>query len=278
MGTITSTSVGVAPLRHLPLFLVVLVVCLILSGATTHAGPFFAEDFNGPGLGPNLVDIDGTYVVSGGTIGNSAPQRAYVRTVESDYLSIDFQADLIYTIAGSGGSPGVFFGIGPATKDTGFFNEPEAALYLLDHTNGFVFHPLSNIVVRRNSPGSANITDLFNMPFPDGTAYARITKIGDSMTFAFDHNYNGSSFVPDGSFTVSLSTVAPFLDDMPSYLFFGTGFDSVSPSRFDFFQVTPVPEPATISLLGTGTLILAGYGWRRRSRGADRGISAGPGG
>jgi hypothetical protein len=31
-------------------------------------------------------------------------------------------------------------------------------------------------------------------------------------------------------------------------------------------QVTGVPEPSTLTLLGIGSLGLAGYGWRRRKQ------------
>jgi hypothetical protein len=35
-------------------------------------------------------------------------------------------------------------------------------------------------------------------------------------------------------------------------------------------QVATVPEPATVTLVGAGTLTLLGYGWRRRQLIAGR--------
>jgi hypothetical protein len=261
------TAPGRCLMRQLTVLGVSLITCTILSGTAARGDLYFADNFNGPTFNPNLVDIEGAYTFSGGTTGNSAATRAYVRTVESNYISVDFQADLIYSISGSGPSPGVFFGIGPATEDGAFFNEPEAALYLLDHTNGFPFWPASDIVVRRNAPGPGNFFDHYNLPFPDGAVYARILKIGDSMTLSFDHSYNGSSFVPDGSFTLSLSSVAPYLTTGPSYLFFGTGFDSVSPSRFNSIVVTGIPEaPALIVWSAISGLTIGIVALRKRLR------------
>ena len=257
-------------MRHFTSLVVVAVgACLMFTDASAKADSFFVDHFNGPTFNPNLIDIDGTYFFSGGKTGTNGP-RSYVRTLESNYASIDFQADLIYSIGGSGGGPGVFFGMGRGIKDPSFFNEPDAAIYALDHTNGFPFWPNSNVVVRVNAPGAGGISDKANTPFPDGTAYTRITKIGDSITFQYDHNYNGSTFLPDGSYTASLSAVAPFLSTGPSYLFFGT---DLSPSRFDSIQVSginaaPVPLPAAV---WGGVLLMGLVGAKRAVLGRARG-------
>lgn len=244
-------------MRHLAVFpAAALIGCLASVGATASAAPFFEDDFSGPSLDANLVDIEDLYFFSGGRIGTFAA-RSYIRTVENDYLSIDFQADLIYSMGGSSsGASGVFFGIGPATEDAGFFEEPEAAIYLVDHPNAFGSFPTSDIVLRVNAPGSGLITDLTNIPFPDGAVFARITKVGDSITFAYDYAYDGS-FDPDGSYAASLSAVAPFLSTGPSYLLFGTGN---SPSRFDSISV--IPEPGSLGMLAAGVAMMF---LRRRS-------------
>lgn len=237
--------------------------CLLVGATSSHAAFYFNDDFNGPAFNANLVDIDSMYFFSGGRTGTTSA-RSYVRSVDGGYAGIDFQANLIYSMGGTNsGAAGVFFGIGAATKDAGFFNEPEAAIYLLDHADGFPSWPASNIVTRVNRPGSANTADLANTPFPDSIAYARITKLGDAITFQYDFAYNGSSFIPDGSFTTSLSTAAPFLATGPSYLLFGTGS---SPSRFDSLSVLPIvaiAEPELYASLSAG-LALLGFAARRR--------------
>jgi hypothetical protein len=242
------------------LLLAALAGCLVSVGTAARAAYVFTDDFSGPSLDVNLVDIEGAYFFSGGKIGTSA-SRSYVRTVEDDYLSFDFQADLVYSIDGSGGAPGIFFGIGPATEDAGFFDEPEAAIYLLDHTDGFPAWPNSDVVIRVNGPGSGVITDLTNLAFPDGPCYARITKVGDSLTFEYDHGYDGVAFDPDGSYTTAVSAVAPFLSATQSHLFFGTGS---SPSRFDSIQVQLVPEAASPISLASGLATVALLKCRRR--------------
>jgi len=100
-----------------------------LQGIAASAGavPYFTDDFSGPSSSANLVDIEGTYFFSAGKIGTTA-LRSYVRSVESGYTSLDFQADLVYSISGTGGPSGVFFGIGSGTEDAGYFEEPETAL------------------------------------------------------------------------------------------------------------------------------------------------------
>jgi hypothetical protein len=232
--------------------------CLAAVAPAARGDYIFTDDFNGPSLNADLVDVDGTYFFSAGQAGTTGA-RSYVRTVEDDYLSIDFQADLIYSMGGSSsGATGVFFGIGSATKDAGYFNEPEAAIYLVDHPDGFTLgYVNSEIAVRVNAPGSGLVTDLNDLPLPDGVSFARITKIGDSLTFEYDYGYSGI-FQPDGSYTASLSADAPFLATK-SHLFFGTGN---SPSRFDRIQVSVIPEPATWGLLAAGTAMLCGL--RRR--------------
>ena len=244
----------------------ILAACLFLGATSSQAAFYFTDGFNGPAFNPNLVDIDHMYFFSAGKTGTTSA-RSYLRSLDSGYAGIDFQADLIYSMGGtSSGAAGVFFGIGAATKDAGFFDEPEAALYLIDHANGFPVWPASNIVVRVNRPGSGNTSDLANTPFPDGVSYARITKLGDTLTFQYDFAYNGSTFIPDGAYTTSLSAAAPFLASGPSYLLFGTGS---SPSRFDSIAVTPllaIPEADIYATLVAG-LGLLGFAARRRKRG-----------
>jgi hypothetical protein len=113
--------------------------------------------------------------------------------------------------------------------------------------------------VRQNNPGPGGVADLSQDLSPDGTSYLRIAKVGSSLTLSFDYLYDGSSFVPDGSYTLDPSVVAPFLTAGPSYLFFGT---QSSPSRFLSLEVTAIPEPASGALLAIGLLLLTAGGAR----------------
>jgi hypothetical protein len=62
------------------------------------------------------------------------------------------------------------------------------------------------------------------------------------------------------------------LDDAVSYLFDDDDNDVLIQIRLEA-TVTggPVPEPSSLVLGGTGALVMAGYAWRRRKRGKNRG-------
>jgi hypothetical protein len=91
------------------------------------------------------------------------------------------------------------------------------------------------------------------------THRAQITKTGDSMTFLFDENYNGT-FSPDASYTISnLSTTAPwFFEPGNSHVFFGTSTPIES-----FSHLAVVPEPSTYAMALAG-LACGGYTIFRR--------------
>jgi hypothetical protein len=78
----------------------------------------FSDDFSSPVLNPNLVDVDGQYVIENGAIHQPVTiwsDRHYIRTVASDYLSTDFTFEISFTYAPA--QELVFIGIGSAIPD-----------------------------------------------------------------------------------------------------------------------------------------------------------------
>ncbi|MEL6798010.1 MAG: GC-type dockerin domain-anchored protein, partial [Planctomycetota bacterium] len=202
------------------------------------------DEFDGPGFDSNLVDVDGTYQFAGGETFNGGG-RSYVRTVEQ-FGAINFQADLIYSIDGGGGAAGVFFGIGTGLRDSAFFGEPEASLYIVDHPDGFGgFTPTSGIGIRANLPGPGNTVGFAALPAPDGVTYARITKVGDQIAFQYDIDYDGVAFAADESLSVSIAADASFLLGGDSFLFFGSEDNR---TRFDSLSVGPTPTATDIEV------------------------------
>ncbi len=231
-----------------------LVSATLACSEKTHAVSVLSDDFDGPGFDAGLVDVNGTYQLAGGQSFNTGI-RSYVRTVDGDFAISDFQADLIYTIdGGSTGQGGVFFGIGSAERDEGFFGEPDASFYVVDHPDDFAnYSPESGIGIRVNASGGGNVNDLASLPAPDGLTFARISKINDQITFSYDLAYDGVSFSPDQSFTTTLSSNAPFLANNSSFLFFGS---ESSTTRFESLDVIPEPSTAVISLIAFGAAIV----------------------
>ena len=202
---------------RMTVFLIAVGVNLGTNGA--FAAVSFTDNFDGPAFNPALEDRDGTYVFSGGSTHN-AGNRSYVRTVDGDFLTVDFVAEVTFTMDGGGGPGGVFVGLGPADKDPTFFNEPLSSVYMLDHSEDFFITTIT--VVRSNATADGTVLDHFNWPSPlDGTHRVRITKAGDALTFAVDLFFVGS-FAPEFSGTLSLATDLPFLTASNSHLFFGS--------------------------------------------------------
>jgi hypothetical protein len=90
--------------------------------------------------------------------------------------------------------------------------------------------------------------DYYRIADDGGIHWPQITKIGNSLTFSIDENFDGV-FVADGSHTINdPSFCAPWQGETNSRLFFG----AISPiNTFDDFRVyKPIPIPSTMLLIG----------------------------
>lgn len=243
-----NTSVRLVSRRRIVIALLSFVVSLRLV-ATCQAvemEAFFHEDFNS-GLNPNLFGyenftLDNGVIRSNGLISDHNDRR-YIRTVVSDYNTRDFRYDLTFTTTLMNEVSINYMGIGRGNRrtDQSFgYNEPWESLFFRIHTpnvgDGFVGvanHPVGDIVILGDIPNG-------------GLHRARIEKIGKSITFSVDRNYNGV-FAADMSHTFpNIDTVAPYLDDLNSRLFFGTAFPD---DYFDDMLIAAIPEPNTAVLL-----------------------------
>ena len=212
------------------------------TGVAASDGRSFQEDFNGTVI-TNLQDADNAYTVSGGQIQNTTStdlgDRHYVRTHVTDYNTVDFVAELTFTLTDDTGNMLHFFGLGPGIPDTSSTDESTGA-YLRIHSPGTASPPgRVDVFVRDIGSGSGidSIQTIGQMTNSGGTHRARIEKSGDQVTFSIDVDFDGSVFAADFSHTITdltAPTAAPFLNDTNSRIYFGTasGVDT-----FDDFKV-----------------------------------------
>ncbi|QNN23247.1 LamG domain-containing protein [Planctomycetales bacterium ZRK34] len=196
------------------------------------------EDFDTAaetGLHPALEDRGGNYTFSGDVAENTAG-RDFVRTRATDYNTVDFIAEVTYTRLDSTGPNIAFFGLGDGVPDAGEFGNPYPALYL----------ETQNLRIEQDAAFGSNDSTVFALTEPGlGTHRLQIIKLGDDITFAVDENYTGGPFVADQSHTLSLSTVAPFLNAANSRIFFGSE-NAASRTTFDDLVITTIPAPMAL--------------------------------
>lgn len=219
---------------------------------------FFSEEFNA-GQTSNLTGYD-SFTLGGGVIRrngsySNSNDRRYMRTVASDYNTVDFRYELTYTTSFLSQTSINFIGIGSGDRRPGGtfgHNEPWESLFFRIHTPN-----VDGGAVGIGNHPATNIAGIGSIPTA-GVHRARIEKSGSAITFSIDAHYDGD-FVADLSHTFpDLSLVAPFLNTTNSRLFFGTVFPDDS---FDDMNV--VPEPSTLALATLGFIVLCAWGWRR---------------
>jgi len=211
---------------------------------TATSGDVF-EDFDNAaenGLHPALEDRAGSYTFSSDEAENTGG-RDFIRTRATNYNEINFKAEVTYTLTETDGQNIPFFGLGDGKPDPTEFSNPAPAFYL------------EGLNLRIEEDAGEGIPDsvvqLFSSPPGTGTHRLRIIKIDDDVTFALDADYAGGPFVSDESYTLSLSTIAPFLDNTNSRIFFGSQSDD-NATVFDDFSLTVIPEPTGLAMLLAG--------------------------
>ncbi len=170
---------------------------------------------------------------------------------------------------------------GPTNGLAGLFNNPTYA------TTFSTFSPLRLFV-----PAGSNVTDgLFFLPGTNGGTQATVNGFGAVFTdvdlpnttqiqyFDIHDNPVAASFVPPGTVPDgSLSFLGVLFDDSEGIARVrittgntalgpndGNGFDVVAMDDFLYSEPSPVPEPSTLLLLGTGAVWLGGTLRRRRA-------------
>ena len=183
---------------------------------------------------------------------NSTDSWTYISTVATDFLSVDFTAVLTYTVAGSGGDPSVFFGVGSGQPDANFYGEPISAVYMRSGPADFG----SGQVEITLNDGAGNVNAGSALGYPgNGTSRVKIVKVGDSLTFEFDPNSSSGTFVSAFSQSFSVSSDLSFLNDTNSSIFFGASTASVLNNVT--VTVTDTPEPSALALLALGGFVVA---------------------
>ena len=145
------------------------------------------EDFNSGQ--PGNLEVSGTSAPFTGVdteFNGNDGDRTYVRTIDADVSSESFVAEITYT----SGATIAFFGIGEASPDSSFNNEPVSpSVHLRMHASS-----LANGLIHINGePGFSNAGT--------GVHRLRLTWDADAQTATFDidEDYTGGEFVVDST-------------------------------------------------------------------------------
>jgi|GEM_PF-6559240 len=199
---------------------IVVLLCLVTGSVGTAQEVYFDEDFSDDTANPNVTGWQ-SFAVTNGILrlAPDAGARGYIRTVNSDYNTRDFVAELTLTCK----SDILHFGIGQRGE-----NEP-------DNSVTFRIHPLvhEGQIRVRTAQTEFNIGRVFSA----GPHRVRIRKLRNAITFALDERYDGN-FEADMSVTFAdLAEVGSFLNDKNSRIFFST---SRPEEELDDFFIRPL--------------------------------------
>lgn len=197
-----------------------------------------------------------------GTVTAGDGGRNYVRTIDSDYATVSFVADITFSTTANGQE--VFFGLG--TGDIALFGTPDwstqfsSASFWPEVNNGKItrFRTANDV----NSFGDTTVPG-----FAHGTHRLRMTFDAATMflSTAIDLDYAGGPFVADTvSSNFPIATASLFAADgwpsEPSRIFFGGDDGAVLRD----LNITVVPEPASAVLVVSGLIALTAIGRRKR--------------
>ena len=174
--------------------------------------------------------------------------RNYMRTVESDYATVSFTAEITFD---AGDAQAVFFGIGAG--DTALFGTPD---WSTQFSSASFWPEIAND--KYTQFRTANDVNAFvdtNVPGFTGTHRFRMTfdAVTGFLLGSIDTNYAGGPFIADVSSVVPIATKAGasplFAPDgwpsEPSRIFFGGDDGAV----FRDLTITVIPEPSSAALL-----------------------------
>ena len=188
--------------------------------------------------------------------------RNYMRTVDSDYATVPFVAEVTFTAATN--DQAVFIGLG--SGDTALFGTPDWSTQLSSAS----FWPEVNNAkfVRFRTANDVNsFSDTGVATLAPGTHRLRMTlnTSNNQLLAEIDTNYAGGPFVADpvvSNFPIVLTSL--FGGDgwpaEPSRIFFGGDDGAV----FSDLSIRVVPEPTALSLVAMGMLAIVAPGRRRK--------------
>lgn len=197
----------------------------------------------------HAVSYDGSGAHFGSLISGDGG-RNYMRTLDSDYATVKFTAEVTFTAATN--DQAVFIGIGAG--DTALFGTPD---WSTQFSSASFWPEMNNAkFVRFRTANDVNVFGDTGVPgMAAGTHRFRMTfnPANNQLLGAIDVNYAGGPFVADAmttNFPIVLSSLfaADGWPSEPSRIFFG-GDDGTT---FRDLSITVVPEPASAVLLLLG--------------------------
>jgi hypothetical protein len=216
-----------------------------------HSAIFFGDGFEDGNLNTQFDNGSGLFQESNGVLSLISDGRSLLRTVDSDYNTVDFISEVTVNI--SSAQEIIFLGLGHGTQDPTLYNEPMGA-YLRIHSSDwggssvdFVYNDIQNA----NWEQGVNIGTAGN-----GTHRIRTSLIAGILSFEVDAAFNGT-FAADFSHSYDYGANSNF-DDTNSHFFLGADKSADSFDNFSLLEsAAAVPEPANFSLLALGLVGLA---------------------
>ena len=199
-------------------------LCLAAALLATFTGPAMAasnisETFDGTSLPASLEFSSGPPATfPGGIALFSDGNRSYLRTIEDDYATVDFTAEITVTIPAGGPAQTAFFGLGVGDRNPAQFNAPTVIpnIYAEAANEGF-----ANAFFRANDNG---IDQPLVRPAA-GAGTHRLQLVWDATsgtaTLSIHRYYTGGPFV--ASTTVTADGSDNGFTPANARVFFGSG-------------------------------------------------------